>query len=182
MKWPRLVREASHQVLTAGHRAGSCQGHMTGKGRKKETGRTGKEKGASINRKQPVSSLPLKSQVATSTGPYSQSTGDPGSVSCAQLNPGKHLGSSEENDQALIPWSRAPGEDKEKVKWWAERKGTMMAQEGHSEELADVGWRGMEAKTAVEERLATGMLVHAGFITGRMVDAPAALFGDLVVM
>lgn len=34
-----------------------------------------RKKEPSINRKQPVSSLPLKSQVATSTGPYSQSGG-----------------------------------------------------------------------------------------------------------
>lgn len=57
-----------------------------------------------------------------------------------------------------------------------------MAQEGHSEEWADVGRRGVEAKTAVEERLATGTLVRAGFVTGSMVDTPKALFGDLVAV
>lgn len=57
-----------------------------------------------------------------------------------------------------------------------------MEQEGHSEEWADVEWRGMEAKTAVDERLATGTLVRAGLVTGSRVDAPAASFGDLVAM
>lgn len=57
-----------------------------------------------------------------------------------------------------------------------------MAQEGHSEERADVGWGGMEAKTAVDEGLATGMLVRAGLVTESMVDAPTASFGDLVEM
>lgn len=133
-----------------------------------------------------MSSLPLKSQVATSTRTLfpvrRQETGDTGSVSRAQLNPGKHLDASEENDQALIPSSGAPGEDKEKINWWTGRKGTLMEQEGHSEEWADVGWRGMEAKTAVDERLATGTLVRAGLVTGSRVDAPAASFGDLVAM
>lgn len=57
-----------------------------------------------------------------------------------------------------------------------------MEQEGHSEEWADVGWRGMEAKTAVDERLATGTLVRAGLIAGSRVDAPTASFGNLVAM
>lgn len=57
-----------------------------------------------------------------------------------------------------------------------------MAQEGHSEERADVGWGGMEAKTAVDEGLATGTLVRTGLVTGSMVDAPTVSFGDLVEM
>lgn len=101
------MREASHEAPITGHRAGSCLGHMTGKSRKKETGKLVREEEPSINRKQAMSSLPLKSQVATCGGPQ-DSFPDRRQETQAlpplvQLNPGKQLDSSDENDRPPVP-------------------------------------------------------------------------------